>query len=87
MKDRERLGHGDGHIPIQCQGTKEVQVNRQDIECFRGAARVAQWISAAFGQGVILRTPDRVPCHASYMEPVSPFACLSLSLSLHVCHE
>ena len=33
-------------------------------------------------QGVILESQDRVPCQAPWMEPTSPSACVSVSLSL-----
>ena len=46
------------------------------------AARVAQQFSPAFGPGVILETQDRVLRLAPCMEPASPSASLSLSLSL-----
>ena len=51
-----------------------------------------QWLSGLpppSAQGVILRTRDRVPPLAAYMEPASPSACVSalLSLSLSVSHE
>ena len=35
-------------------------------------------------QGVILETRDRVPHWAPYMEPASPSACVSASLSVSV---
>ena len=35
-------------------------------------------------RGVILESRDRVPCRAPGMEPASPFACVSASLSLSV---
>ena len=38
-------------------------------------------------QGVILETPDRVPHWAPYMEPASPSACVSASLSVCVSQE
>ena len=38
-------------------------------------------------QGVILETRDRVPRPAPCMEPASPSACVSASLSLSVSHE
>ena len=38
-------------------------------------------------QGVILETLDRVPRQAPCMEPASPSACVSASLSLCVSHE
>ena len=38
-------------------------------------------------QGVILETRDRVPHQAPCMEPASPSACVSASLSLCVSHE
>ena len=38
-------------------------------------------------QGVILETLDRVPRQALCMEPASPSACVSASLSLCVSHE
>ena len=46
------------------------------------AAPVAQWFSAACSRGVILETWDRVPHRAPCMEPASPSACVSASLSL-----
>ena len=45
------------------------------------------WLSGLVppsAQGVILETPDRVPCRAPCMEPASPSACVSASLSLSV---
>ena len=36
-------------------------------------------------QGMILETRDQVPLGALCMEPVSPSACVSASLSLCVC--
>ena len=36
-------------------------------------------------QGVILESRDRVPCRAPSVEPASPSACVSVSLS--VSHE
>ena len=38
-------------------------------------------------QGVILESLNRVPCQASCMEPASPSACVSASLSFCVSHE
>ena len=38
-------------------------------------------------QDLILETWDRVPCPAPFMEPASPSACVSASLSLCVSHE
>ena len=37
--------------------------------------------------GVILETQDPVPCEASCMDPASPSACVSASLSLCVCQR
>ena len=48
------------------------------------------WLSGLVppsAQGVILKTQDRVPCQAPCMEPASPSACVSVSLSLCVSHE
>ena len=36
-------------------------------------------------QGVILETRDQVPHQAPCMEPASPFACVSASVSLSLC--
>ena len=52
------------------------------IKYLKGAARVAQRFSAAFGPGVILESQDQVPRRAPCMEPASPFARVSASLSL-----
>ena len=41
----------------------------------------------ALAQGVILETQDRIPRQAPGMEPASPSACVSASLSLYVYHE
>ena len=38
-------------------------------------------------QGVILETPDQVPCQGPSMGPSSPSACVSASLALCVSHE
>ena len=38
-------------------------------------------------QGAILETPDRIPRRAPCMEPASPSACVSASLSLCDYHE
>ena len=38
-------------------------------------------------QGMILESRDRVPRRAPCMEPASPSACVSASLSLCVSHE
>ena len=46
------------------------------------AAPVAQRSSAPAAQGVILETRDRVPRQAPCMEPASPSACVSASLSV-----
>ena len=48
------------------------------------------WLSGLVlpsAQGVILETRDRVPHRAPCMEPASPSACVSASLSLYVSHE
>ena len=46
------------------------------------AARVAQQFSATFSPGRDPGDPDRVPRWAPCMEPASPSACVSASLSL-----
>ena len=52
------------------------------------AARVAQRFGAAFGPGCDPEDPgDWVPRWASCMEPASPSACVSASLSVCVSHE
>ena len=38
-------------------------------------------------QGVILETWDRVPGRAPCMEPASPFACVSASLSVSLMNK
>ena len=46
------------------------------------------WLSGLalpLAQGLILETQDRVPRQAPYMEPASPSACASASLSLSLC--
>ena len=47
-----------------------------------GAAWVAQWFSAAFSPGPDPGDWDQVPHQAPCMEPVSPSAYVSLSLSV-----
>ena len=49
------------------------------------AARRAQWLSTAYSRDVILETWDRVLCRAPCVEPASPTACVSASLSLSLC--
>ena len=49
-----------------------------------------QWLSGLVphsAQGVILETWDQVPHRAPGMEPASPSACVSDSLSLYVYHK
>ena len=46
------------------------------------------WLSSLVlpsAQGVILETQDRVPRQAPCVEPASPSACVSASLSLSLC--
>ena len=48
------------------------------------------WLSSLVlpsAQGVILGTRDRVPRQAPCVEPASPAACVSASLSVSVSHE
>ena len=48
------------------------------------------WLSSLVllsARGVILETQDRVPHRAPCMEPASPSACVSASLSVCVSHE
>ena len=58
------------------------------VACFK-VLEVGQpgWLSGLAlpsAQGVILETLDRVPCQALCVEPASPSACISASLSLSV---
>ena len=54
--------------------------------------RAARWLSGLAppsAEGLVLETQDRVPRRAPCMEPASPSACVSASLSLFlsVSHE
>ena len=49
------------------------------------AAQVAQWLVPPLAQGLILETQDGVPYQAPCVEPASPSAYVSASLS--VSHE
>ena len=56
----------------------------------RSLYRQPWWLSGLalpFSPGCILETQDRVPHQAPSMEPASPSACASASLSLSVSHE
>ena len=53
-------------------------INRHTI----WAAPVVHGLVLPAAQGVILETRDRVPRQAPHMEPASPSACVSASLSL-----
>ena len=49
-----------------------------------------QWLSGLappLAQGMILGSQDSVPHQAPYVEPASPSASVSASLSLCICHE
>ena len=50
----------------------------------RGQPRWLSGLAPPSAQGVILETRDRVPRRAPCMEPASPSACVSASLSLSV---
>ena len=52
-----------------------------------GQPRWRSGLALPAAQGVILETRDRVPRQAPCMEPASPSACVSVSLSLSVFHE
>ena len=47
-----------------------------------GQPRWRSGLAPPAAQGVILETPDRVPCRAPCMDPASPSACASASLSV-----
>ena len=51
----------------------------------KGPARVAQQFSAAFSPGRDLETRDQDPHRAPCLEPASPSACVSASLSASLC--
>ena len=52
-----------------------------------GQPRWLSGLAPPSAQGVILETRDRVPRRAPCMEPASPSACVSASLSLCVSHD
>ena len=59
-----------------------------DTHILKEAMRAAGWLSGLVplsAQGLVLETWDQVPCLASCMEPASPSACASASLSLSLC--
>ena len=51
----------------------------------RGQPRWLSGLVPPLTQGLVLETRDRVPRWAPGMEPASPSACVSASLSLCVC--
>ena len=57
-----------------------------EISCF-GQPGWLSGLALPSAQGLILETRDRVPHWARCMEPASPSACFSTSLSLCVSHE
>ena len=61
---------------------KEKKMNRKKKE---GQPRWLSGLALSSVQGVILETRNRVPHGAPCMEPVSPSACVSASLSLSLC--
>ena len=52
---------------------------------FRGSLGGAAVWRLPLAQGAILETRDQVPRPAPSMEPASPSACVSASLSLSLC--
>ena len=48
----------------------------------QGQSRWLSSLALPSAQGLILETWDRVPCQATCMEPASPSACVSVSVSL-----
>ena len=57
--------------------------------CHLGQPGWLSGLALPSAQDLILETQDRVPCWGPCMEPASPSACVSASLSLSVCvsHE
>ena len=49
---------------------------------YMGQPRWLSDLALPLARGVILETRDRVPCWAPRLEPASPSACVSASLSL-----
>ena len=71
---------------VERQGT--VSSGTQTIKITRsGQPRWLSGLALPSAQGVILETQDRVPLQAPCMDPASPSACVSASLSLSVSHE
>ena len=56
----------------------------KQIHCMTGQPRWLSGLAPPSAQGMILETQDRVPRRAPCMEPASPSACVSASLSLTV---
>ena len=60
--------------------------------CFKMLRHLGQpgWLrglAPPLDQGLILETRDRVPCQAPYMEPASPSASVSASLSMTLMNK
>ena len=59
----------------------------EEISDFKGSLGGSAVWHLPLAQGAVLESQDRVPRRAPYMEPASPSACVSASLSLCVSHE
>ena len=77
LREREREGSINGDW---CQ--EESDVGTKGFKTVLRNTWVAQWLSASLQPRVILESHDQVPHRASCMEPASPSACVSASLSL-----
>ena len=66
---------------------KEASLSLLQKESYRGSLGGAAVWRLPLAQDAILETRDQIPHQAPGMEPASPSACVSASLSLSVYHE